>query len=88
MIMARIYQIFFLLFVLLTSDVDSKRATCRSRFKDPKWDYCTKFGAPSGSEVKVSFKSRLLNHSQFKPIAKDDWEKNKAVFIEFGVYSD
>ena len=86
-IMTRSYQIFILLFAFLVGDVESKTTSCRARFKDNKFDYCTKFGSPSNSEVKVSFKSRLLNHSAFKPVASDVGPK-KAVFIEFGVYTD
>ena len=72
----------------MSMEVEAKRTTCRSRFKDNKFYYCTKFGAPANSAVNVAFRSRLLNHSAFKPTTSDRSEKVRAAFIEFGVYSD
>ena len=86
--MTRIQQILILFHILLARDVEPKRTTCVSRFKDNRFDYCTKFGAPSNSEVTVSFKSRLVNHNTLKPIKKDNRDINLASYIEFGVYPD
>ena len=77
-----------LCFIFSSFEVEAKLATCRSRFKGSKFEYCTKFGAPSNSKVRVNFKSRLLNHAAFKPVEKDAFDKKRAAFIEFGVYSD
>ena len=58
---------FLAIAVILLAVTEAKTANCRARFKDNKFDYCTKFGAPANGEVKVEFKSRLLNHAAFKP---------------------
>ena len=85
--MIQIHQILAIALFLLAI-AEGKTANCRARFKDNKFDYCTKFGAPANGEVRVDWKSRLLNHAAFKPSNGDRDNQAQAAFIEFAIYSD
>ena len=81
-------QKFLAIAIVISALSEAKTANCRARFKDNKFDYCTKFGAPANGEVRVDWKSRLLNHAAFKPSNGDRDNQAQAAFIEFAIYSD
>ena len=85
--MIQIHQILAIALFLLAI-AEGKTANCRARFKDNKFDYCTKFGAPANGEVRVEWKSRLLNAAAFKAANTSTDNRPSAAFIEFAVYSD
>ena len=50
----------FLLFLLVRAKVNE----CRVKFFNTDWLYCTKFGAPANSKMRVEFDAKLLSKEQ------------------------
>ena len=55
-------KLLFLLLAMKLKIASSKVNECRAKFFTEDWQYCTKFGSPANSKLRVQFKSRLMNY--------------------------
>lgn len=72
----------FLLLILLCmslSSINTKVASCRNKFKEDDWIYCTKFGASDQGTIDVEIKAK------FTTIYKSGEDNTE---VEIGVYKD
>jgi hypothetical protein len=60
----------------------AKVASCRVRFHNDSWLYCTKFGAPANANLQVNFKSKLIAVGALPPGDAD------RVFFDVAIYQD
>ena len=75
----RIFYCGYILIVILASLSNTKYTSCKNKFKDEDFIYCTKYGASAPGIVESSFKARFT--STYK-------KQDEKIGIEVGVYNE
>lgn len=69
----------FISLLVLQSDVQAKNTSCKNKFKDEDWIYCTKFGAHTTAQLDTKMRAKFL--ATYKKL-------DEKISIELAMYKD
>lgn len=78
--MMKVYSLLSILLLIHLPLYSNKVTSCRHKFREEDWIYCTKFGTPDTGGIDIEIKARF--QSKYKST------KEETTQVEVGIYRD